>query len=54
MLGPGLGGLVFARHGSSVLWASAAGLGLVSALILAALLPAFRRRFAIEAAPAAA
>lgn len=45
MLGPALGGLVFAAYGSSVLWAGAAGLVAVAALVLAALLPVFRRRF---------
>ena len=45
MLGPVLGGLVFAGLGSSVLWAAAAGLAGAAALILALLLPTLRRRF---------
>ncbi len=51
MLGPALGGIVFARHGSAVLWAASAGLGLASAFIVTALLPVFRRRFAVAPVP---
>jgi predicted MFS family arabinose efflux permease len=45
MLGPALGGLVFAAHGSSALWAAAAGLAALAAVGMALLLPTLRRRF---------
>ncbi len=49
MLGPVLGGLVFAGLGSATLWSGAAGLVAVAAVVVAFLLPTLRRRF--EAIP---
>ena len=45
MLGPALGGLVFAGYGSSALWGGAAGLVGGAAVIMTLLLPKLRRRF---------
>ena len=45
MLGPALGGLVFAGYGSSALWGGAAGLVGGAAVIMTLLLPTLRRRF---------
>ena len=45
MLGPALGGLVFAGYGSSALWGGAAGLVGVAAVTMTLLLPTLQRRF---------
>ena len=45
MLGPALGGLVFAGYGSSALWGGAAALVGGAAVIMTLLLPTLRRRF---------
>ena len=46
MVGPALGGLVLASASAGALWGGASALALVSAGVLAALLPVLRRRFA--------
>jgi len=46
MIGPALGGLVLAGAGAAALWLGAGALAGVAALVLVALLPTLRRRFA--------
>lgn len=47
MIGPALGGVVLAAWSSKVLWGGAAALAALAAVVLAALLPTLRRRFAV-------
>ena len=51
-IGPALGGLVLAGAGAAALWLGAGALAGLAAVVLAALLPTLRRRFAAAPVPA--